>query len=929
MSESNLVTVAATPIGHRGGTGIDRLVGRDAEIAAVAAVLSSTSETPALVVRGPQGIGKSAVVEAAWRASGRPTLRRLTFDRQLRSVPLGGVLAALDRNEREAVQQLLDPVSYRAGVDRRLHVALSALEILAPPSEPGQPIVVEHPHAADDLSLVLLRALLRSMPDRRAPLIVVTDTTDEFTAVLDRQPWSSSLEITPLGADDIVTLAEHCLGRPPGAGLREVLDSAGGHPLLVLQLLESLRPTLLVGDDGTIELPGDGTAGSIAELVARRLRLRTPEYRHVVRVMAVIGSTASLEELVAASQARTHEVVAALEEAAEDGLIDWRDDHVVFRHASIQRAVLDSTPAALATSIHLELARRIDDPRDAARRYLAAGRAGGVEAGHALAQAGRSMLGTSPTSAADLLAAAVDVLPVDDPLHGEVLRDQAEALLWLGTPRQAEEIIRRAITSPWCHDDLVAELRVGLGWCLVAQGRLSEAATIDLPPADTLTRSTSADALAGYVKLLCGDPDGARTCALRALAAAVHEGPEPWIGTAAASLLALLSLLDADPRGALEWCTQARSVQQQQREAGVRWPIGVIMARSHMLLDDLAAADEELERCRRLAEDLDSAWALLSQHVAAVEIDTRAGRWDAALAKCAALLDQARVTGVDVLLADARCDEASICIHRGRLDEAATALSAVEHDIARGIAVSVDRLVVGRADLMCARGATDEAIDLLTQTWGVLRSMPAFRRPSAEVGNRLVRLLVDQGDHDTARTIADTLPGLTSRMGPSARSLAAACRALAHGDAEAALAAAGLARTSADQLVRLQVLEITARVVDDDRSVPLLQDALAVATSLGARRDEARIRAALRVRGARSVMGRVEVVGSGWSSLTQSEREVAHLVAEGLANREIAERRVVSVRTVETQMAAIRAKLGAVRRSEIAAAARASAARRR
>ena len=57
---------------------------------------------------------------------------------------------------------------------------------------------------------------------------------------------------------------------------------------------------------------------------------------------------------------------------------------------------------------------------------------------------------------------------------------------------------------------------------------------------------------------------------------------------------------------------------------------------------------------------------------------------------------------------------------------------------------------------------------------------------------------------------------------------------------------------------------------------------------------------------------------SGWSSLTESERRVAALVADGLSNPEIAEQLVVSRETVKTHLANIFAKLGVTSRRELA-----------
>lgn len=57
----------------------------------------------------------------------------------------------------------------------------------------------------------------------------------------------------------------------------------------------------------------------------------------------------------------------------------------------------------------------------------------------------------------------------------------------------------------------------------------------------------------------------------------------------------------------------------------------------------------------------------------------------------------------------------------------------------------------------------------------------------------------------------------------------------------------------------------------------------------------------------------------GWDSLTNTELDIVRLVALGLTNAEIAARFTVSPRTVQTHVRHVLAKLGAKRRSEIAA----------
>ncbi len=56
---------------------------------------------------------------------------------------------------------------------------------------------------------------------------------------------------------------------------------------------------------------------------------------------------------------------------------------------------------------------------------------------------------------------------------------------------------------------------------------------------------------------------------------------------------------------------------------------------------------------------------------------------------------------------------------------------------------------------------------------------------------------------------------------------------------------------------------------------------------------------------------------SGWASLTPAERDVARLICEGLANKEVAARLFVSPRTVQAHLSHIYAKLGITSRVQL------------
>lgn len=82
-----------------------------------------------------------------------------------------------------------------------------------------------------------------------------------------------------------------------------------------------------------------------------------------------------------------------------------------------------------------------------------------------------------------------------------------------------------------------------------------------------------------------------------------------------------------------------------------------------------------------------------------------------------------------------------------------------------------------------------------------------------------------------------------------------------------------------------------------------------------------RVRAALRDLGLwRDVRGARRRPATGWASLTDTERAVARLVAEGLTNREVGTRLFISPNTVNTHLRHVFQKLGVSSRSGLTAA---------
>jgi DNA-binding CsgD family transcriptional regulator len=119
----------------------------------------------------------------------------------------------------------------------------------------------------------------------------------------------------------------------------------------------------------------------------------------------------------------------------------------------------------------------------------------------------------------------------------------------------------------------------------------------------------------------------------------------------------------------------------------------------------------------------------------------------------------------------------------------------------------------------------------------------------------------------------------------------------------------------------LEDLGVSLVATDRDAAIDAFSRALATYVEIGAAWDARRVRRRLRELGVRRrVVQESEL--TGWAAITGSELAVVRLVAEGLTNREVAERLFVSPHTVNSHLRHVFAKLGINSRVELARLAR-------
>jgi DNA-binding NarL/FixJ family response regulator len=263
-------------------------------------------------------------------------------------------------------------------------------------------------------------------------------------------------------------------------------------------------------------------------------------------------------------------------------------------------------------------------------------------------------------------------------------------------------------------------------------------------------------------------------------------------------------------------------------------------------------------------------------------------------------------------------------IHQGRYDEAAKLLAGYE-----------DRFEVWPtlAHLRLMQGDYEHAASLLDLT---ARSLGHDCLRIAPVLSLLVETELSRGDLDAARRAAERLSAI------EARSESNEIRALDR------LSQARIARYQGDLPLATDLLR-TALILLIHYDRPLLTAqvrldlAHVLAESGHTSSASAEARAALstfqrlgmvdKVQAAEALQQRLQPAGAAAgaaergvhatlsiaTNLTLREREVAALVAEGLTNREIADRLVLSVRTVETHVDRILGKLNLHTRTQLAA----------
>jgi DNA-binding NarL/FixJ family response regulator len=784
------------------------------------------------------------------------------------------------------------------GPDPARLVRQASEALLAGAGRAGVIVGVDDAHLLDELSAVLVLQLVL----RRAASVVLTLRTGETAPDAVTALWKDGhlprLELQPLSQTETATLVEARLGGPvDSVAARRLWSITRGNALYLRQLVDGeLESGRLHQVAGVWRWSGElALSPGLRELVSARIGRLPEAHRDVVEVLA-FGEPLGIQLLVGLTDAL------AVEQVEARGLIEVYPDGRRLQ-ARLAHPLFGEVQQVQTGQLH---ARRL-------RGRIA-----------------QALADTGGRRADDTLRRAVLMLDSDLPPDPVLLTDAARRATELGDLALAVRVARAAVAAGggfepllllghalrwsgrWIESDTgqatldalartdaqraqVAILRV-LGFAYIL-GRPAEAEAVLDAAASTISDDTAALELAGMRSVFDAFLGRTVQAAEAAVGVLAHPRCSPAATQRAGRGLAIacggLGRLEGVEETLQRIDARAESFEIGLHEAAVDvfyWLRGLVLAG---LLD---RADQPARRYRERCQDTPGPAEVITSLMCATVAKSRgqvktAARWYRQVIAAIQGADPGGWSFVGLM---------GLTGALGMAGDATSARQAlVEMTAARQPAFVYLEPEVGLAQawVVAAEGSVSEALALARQAAEVAAS---HHQPAVEVF--ALHTAVCFGD----RTVAGWLAQLATQVdGPRAGAAAAHAAALAADDGPALQAASVRLEQMGALLLAADAAAQAAAVHTRQNRRGSAQTAATRAHHLAQACEDARTPALAAL--------------TAPLPLTHREREIVTLAAGGLSNRDIAQRLVVSVRTVENHLYRASTKLGTTDRTALAA----------
>ena len=851
---------------------------RDAELSVLADAAREAGDRhgSVVLVMGEAGIGKSSLVEALRShlpAEGRmlvgycddlATPRTLGPFRDLAgSVGTELSRAVADGSERDRV--------------------LTALRTELTWPEHPTVLVIEDVHWADDATLDALRYLVRRIADLPA-VLVLTYRDDELNrehplhGLLGQASRSDHVRHLPLRRLSQQAVRQLSAGSPVDA--HDLFALTSGNPFFVHELLASAH--------------GERVPPTIADAVLARVRSLDPSTQDVLEQLAVVPSALDrwLADVLVPGAGQG--AVAALAVAEERGLLSVSTRKIAFRHELTRRAIAGSVPAARLLALNQRVLDALieHDGSDVSRIVHHAAQAGDEDA----------IIRYGPAAGRDAAGAGAHREAVAH--FGLVLEHQGR----FGPGEQAGLLAEYAIE---CYTIGAIDKAVEAGQRAVEENR----SLGDLRQLGACLRWLS------RIWWMAGNRANAEQAGREAISVLEQAGDGRLLALALSneSQLCVLAYRFAE---SIEYGERAVALAREVGDAAITSHALTNIGISRWMLGD-PAGQPTLDEALRVALEAGDVEDACRAYVNLVWILLGWFRLDEAERYLTAAMKLAEESEFFGILSYMQVERARLDFARGSWDEAVRAAEAAVDAFLPARCPAL--IVLGRVQV---RRGQPRGARLLSSAWKLAVQIDELQR----LGPAAVARAEDawlRGDHARVRDIATPVYAEARRLGDRVHQaelgywLAKVGQPAETGsDHPYALQAASRWREAAAFWEAAGCPYEHAAALAESPEPDDLLTSLGILDELGATPLATLIRGRLRALGTtripRGPRGETKVNPAG---LTARQIDVLRLLGKGCTNAQIASQLVVSVRTVDSHVAAVLAKLGAATRREAAASA--------